>query len=197
MLPGKDRQRRTHTLPLGSANFLPTTLRISLKFHALFPFPLTCRLGSLYGSSPGEAAQVDEVLDGITDARGAIISFPFMDDSRECCARLQQSMQRFWPCFEALLERNASPPHVVGASLTVADVLLAELVDSTSEAFAATFGPQAAVSVLEPFPRLRALHEHITSLPEIQAFKRSDNWFPFPAGQVGAEYVRNVRTVLS
>jgi glutathione S-transferase len=155
------------------------------------------RLGSLFGRDSQESSRCDEILDGITDARGAIISFPFMDDPHECCMRLQQSIQRFWPCFEALIERNASPPYVVGASLTVADVLLAELVDSTSEAFAATFGPEAAVGMLAPFSKLRALHQHVTGLPEIQALKNSDNWFPFPAGKVGADYVRNVRTVLS
>ena len=156
----------------------------------------TARVGSLYGASVEDASRVDEVLDGIIDARGVIVSFPFMDDPREACMRLRQSMQRFWPSFEALIERNATPPHVVGSSLTVADVLLAELVHSATEAFSETFGPEISASMLEPYPRLRALHAHVVGLPQVQAFMAGPNWFPFPAGKIGVDYVRNVRDVL-
>ena len=85
----------------------------------------------------------------------------------------------------------------MGASLTAADVLLAELVDSTVEALSATYTPAAATAALEPFPKLRSLHAHVLGLPQIQAFRASTNWMPFPAGQVGRDYVKNVRTVLS
>ena len=44
---------------------------------------------------------------------------------------------------------------------------------------------------------LRELHAHVVALPAIAAFKTSANWMPFPAGRVGQDYVRNVRTVLS
>ena len=55
------------------------------------------------------------MLDGISDARGAVVSYPFMD-AREACSRLQQSAERFLPCFERLLGQNAShAPHAVGA----------------------------------------------------------------------------------
>ena len=155
------------------------------------------RAGALYGTTDEEAARVDEVLDGISDARGPIVSYPFMD-AAEACGRLQQSIERFFPCFERVIERNGAPPFAVGASLTAADVLLAELVDSTIEALsAATFGPPAVDAALGPYPKLRALHSHVLGLPQIQAFRVSTNWMPFPEGQVGRDYVMNVRTVLS
>ena len=154
------------------------------------------RAGGLYGTCAEEAARIDEVLDGISDARGPIVGYPFMDP-REACARLQQSVQKFFPCFERIVEGNGAPPFAVGASLTAADVLLAELVDSTSEAFSATFEPAMADSVLQPFPRLRALHAHVLALPQIQAFRTGPNWMAFPEGQVGRDYVTNVRTVLA
>ena len=154
------------------------------------------RAGALYGTTADEAARVDEVLDGVSDARVPIVSYPFMD-AREACGRLQQSIDRFFPCFEGAIERNGAPPFAVGASLTAADVLLAELVDSTVEAFSVTFAPAAADTALEPYPKLRALHAHVLGLPQIQAFRASANWMPFPAGQVGRDYVKNVRTVLS
>ena len=154
------------------------------------------RVGKLYGVSHTDAARVDEIIDGIKDARGAIVAYPF-SDPREACARHGQAVQRFFPCFESILERNAQPPHAVGGSLTIADVLLAELCESTQEAFAQTFSEQVADQVLSPYPLLRALHAHVLALPAIVDFKASANWMPFPAGQVGAEYVRNVRTVLA
>ena len=154
------------------------------------------RTGALYGTNTDEAACIDEVLDGISDARGPIVSYPFMD-AREACGRLQQSVQRFFPCFEGIIERNGAQPFAVGASLTVADVLLAELVDSTLEAFSATFAPAMADSILQPFPKLRALHAHVLALPQIQAFRAGPEWMPFPEGAVGKAYVKNVRTVLS
>jgi glutathione S-transferase len=154
------------------------------------------RVGELYGTGHEEAARVDEVLEGIQDARGPIISFPFMN-AQEACSRLHGSVQRFFPCFEALIERNASPPYAVGTALTIADVLLAELVHSTLEALTATFGDEAGSQVLGPFPKCRAVHAHVLALPEITQFMNGPNWFAFPAGQVGKDYVRNVQTVLN
>ena len=154
------------------------------------------RVGALYGTTSDEAARIDEVLDGISDARGPIVSYPFMD-AREACGRLQQSVARFFPCFEGAITRNGSPPFAVGESLTAADVLLAELIDSTLEAFSATFAPTVAYAALEPFPKLRALHAHVLGLPQIQTFRAGPNWMPFPEGQVGRDYVQNVRSVLS
>lgn len=149
------------------------------------------RRGNLYGTSTDEAALIDEVLDGITDARGAIVSYPFLPDEREACGRLAQSTNRFFPHFEALLARNhAHAPHVVGGALTIADVLLAELVESCCEAVGES-------SLLDAYPKLKALHAHVLALPPIQTFMGGANWFAFPKGDVGARYVRNVRTVLS
>ena len=69
--------------------------------------------------------------------------------------------------------------------------------ESTQEAFEATFGAEVASKVVAPFPLLRALHAHVLGLPAIVEFKESDNWMPFPAGETGRAYVQNVRTVLS
>ena len=154
------------------------------------------RRGKLYGATDVDAARIDEVIDGIKDARGAIVAYPFCD-AHEACALHAQAIKRFFPCFEGVLARNTQPPFAVGSALTMADVLLAELVESTQEAFAQTLGEQAAEQVLSPYPLLRSLHACVLALPAIVDFKASANWMPFPAGQVGTEYVRNVRTVLA
>ncbi len=155
------------------------------------------RFGKMYGDDDIEAAHIDEIIDGIKDARGAIVSFPFVDDKREICSRHFGAVQKFFPCFEAIIERNSAAPYAVGSALTVADVLLAELTESTIEAFESTFGAEAANQVLKPFPQLRALHALVIALPAIVEFKQSDNYMPFPSGGVGAAYVDNVRTVMS
>jgi glutathione S-transferase len=154
------------------------------------------RRGSLYGATDDEATRIDEVLDGIKDSRGAVVGYPF-SDPQETCMRHVAAVERYFPCFEAVIARNASPPFAVGASLTMADVLLAELVESTSEMIEATFGAQANAEVLAPFPLMRTLHAHVRALPTIASFKQSENWMPFPAGDVAKAYVRNVRTVLA
>jgi len=155
------------------------------------------RSGGLYGATDIDAARIDEVLEGIRDARGSIVSYPFMDP-QEACSRLHGSIQRFFPHFEALIARNTSPPYSVGSSLTIADVLLAELVHSSTEAFEGTFDDGGSIisNLLEPYPKCRALHSHVLALPAIKSFMNGPNWFAFPAGQVGREYVRNVQTVM-
>ena len=154
--------------------------------------------GRLHGRSDVETARIDDVIDGIKDARGAIVSFPFVDNKQKVCSQHFGALQRFFPCFEAIIAANsASPPFAIGNAITIADVLLAELVESTMEAFASTFGASAADEVLKPFPRLHALHSYVIALPAIVKFKQSDNYMPFPAGEVGIAYVHNVRTVMN
>ena len=154
------------------------------------------RKGGLYGTSDIEAAKIDEVIDGIKDSRGAIVGYPF-GDPREACMQLAGAAERFFPCFEQIIQKNNHPPFAVGAALTMADVLLAELIESTTEALQTTYGPQAVTQVLEAFPLMRKLHEHVVALPAIQSFKASPNWMPFPAGEVGKAYVLNVRTAMA
>jgi len=156
------------------------------------------RLGQLEGKSPAESARIDELVEGISDARGPIIGFPFQRSPEAALQQLLGSVQKYFPIFEKLISDNRSEPYAVGASLSVADVLLTEFVESSREAVESIYGgDQAAKLVLAPYPRLRALHQHVLSLPQIKSFMTSDNWFPFPAGTIGHKYVENVQTVLS
>lgn len=156
------------------------------------------RLGKLEGATPVEQARVDEIVEGISDARNGLIGFPFQRDAMDACRQYLGSVQKYFPIFEELAARNSSQPFAVGNALTVADVLLAELVDNSYEAvYSAADEQQAEQHILKPYPRLSALHSHVLSLPQIQAFKSSPNWFPFPAHDVGRKYVQNVQTVLS
>ena len=160
------------------------------------------RTGGLFGATADEATSVDEVLEGIRDARGPLVGFPFTPDVREAIGRVHGSVQRFFPCFETILARNAAAPgaaapFAVGGALTMADVLLAELYHSCHEALASAAGEEAAAATLSTYGRMTALHDHVLALDQIRAFVEGPNWFPFPAGNVGKAYVRNVRTVLA
>mmetsp|Transcript_125445 Transcript_125445/g.267833 ORF Transcript_125445/g.267833 Transcript_125445/m.267833 type:complete len:233 (-) Transcript_125445:87-785(-) len=155
------------------------------------------RLGGLEGKTPSECARVDEILEGISDARGAMISFPFQQEPIPCVNAHLGSVQKYFPVFEELIRINGSAPFAVGVDLTVADILLAELVESTREMVESVSNAAKATQLVhDPFPNLRALHAHVLSLPRIKEFMSSPNWFPFPAGDVGRRYVRNVQTVL-
>eukprot|EP00746_Dinoflagellata_sp_MGD_P161972 gnl/MRDRNA2_/MRDRNA2_89330_c0_seq1.p1 gnl/MRDRNA2_/MRDRNA2_89330_c0~~gnl/MRDRNA2_/MRDRNA2_89330_c0_seq1.p1 ORF type:complete len:233 (+),score=26.96 gnl/MRDRNA2_/MRDRNA2_89330_c0_seq1:136-834(+) len=156
------------------------------------------RLGKLEGATPVEQARVDEIVEGISDSRNAIIGFPFQRDALGACQNHLGAVQKYFPVFEELVRRNGNPPFAVGSALTVADVLLAELVDCSAEAVRSVADEeQTRQFILDPYPQLRALHSYVLSLPQIKAFMSGPNWFPFPTGEIGRKYVSNVQTVLS
>lgn len=178
-------------VPMLEINGMRLTQSMAIVRHA-------ARLGGLDGKTPAESARIDEILEGISDARGCIIAYPFQPDAVQIVRRHLQSMQRYFPVFEAGIKSNGNAPFSVGAELTVADILLAELVESSREAVQSVYGAaKAAELVLTPYPQLSALHAYVLSLPSISAFMASSNWFQFPAGDIGQKYVANVQTVLS
>ena len=71
-------------------------------------------------------------------------------------------VQRFFPSFEQLIKRNGSPPFVVGPSLTVADVLLAELVESTQEMFDQILSKVDAHAEFLSINKLEELLKHLS-----------------------------------
>lgn len=182
-------------VPMLEIDGLKLTQSMAIVRHA-------ARLGGLEGKTPTECARVDEILEGISDARNAIISYPFNPDAVQVVNQHMASVQKYFTAFEAMIARNNTPscfggPFAVGNELTAADVLLAELVESSREAVeSVSDAAKATTHVLQPYPKLRALHAHVLSLPGIKAFMASPNWFPFPAGEHGKKYVANVQTVL-
>lgn len=89
--------------------------------------------------------------------------------------------------------KTESVKFLVGDKLSVADVLLAELLESTREALVATGGKFDL-----GYEHVRVLYEYVTQQHWWVEWKKSANWMPFPApGEVGGTYVQNVRTAMS
>jgi glutathione S-transferase len=77
--------------------------------------------------------------------------------------------------FETILARNpAGPAHLVGASLTYADLSLFQVVEGLRYAF-----PKAAERVLSLAHRVTALHANVEKRPRIKAYLASRRRIPF------------------
>ena len=142
------------------------------------------RKGGLYGTSDIEAAKIGEVIDGIKDGRGAIVGYPF-GDPREACMQLAGAAERFFPCFEQIIQKNNHPPFAVGAALTMADVLLAELIESTTEALRATCRPagrHAGAGGLSAHEEAARARRGAAGDPELQGVAQLD---ALSSGRVG------------
>ena len=79
------------------------------------------------GSAPADAAKVDMLCEGVRDARGVVVGFPFSPDPAEYRAEAPARLARHLPFFERALAGGGFA--VEGHELTAADVLLAELVE--------------------------------------------------------------------
>eukprot|EP00030_Apusomonadida_sp_AF-17_P004784 a512783_38.p2 GENE.a512783_38~~a512783_38.p2 ORF type:complete len:227 (+),score=96.20 a512783_38:36-683(+) len=87
------------------------------------------RTYGFYGDNDAEAALIDQVADGIVDFVRVVISFPFTKDM----AALDAGVTKYFPCFEAILSKNAPSQFLVGTKLSYADVLLTEAIAGVLE----------------------------------------------------------------
>ena len=163
------------------------------------------------GSAPADAAKVDMLCEGVRDARGVVVGFPFSPDPAEYRAEAPARLSRHLPFFERAIEVGGFA--VAGRTLTAADVLLAELVEgayaraersllslslsvTTPRCVPPGSSPLVPREFWAPYPKLVALHRRVTSLPSLRAYLDSDRRYPFPEGEIGAAYKANVVTVL-
>jgi len=82
-------------------------------------------------------------------------------------------MPKFLGWFERILEANKSA-HLVGASVSYADLSLFQLVEGLRFAF-----PIAAARELEKLPRVTALHKAVAERPRLKAYLASERRVPF------------------
>jgi glutathione S-transferase len=77
--------------------------------------------------------------------------------------------------FERLLERNkAGPGHLVGGSLSYADLSMFQMLEGLRHAF-----PKAMARLERSYPKLVALHDRVAAVPRIKAYLASDRRIPF------------------
>ncbi len=95
-----------------------------------------------------------------------------------------ERIPRFLGYFESVLARNlAGKAHLVGASLTYADLSLFQVVEGLSYAF-----PRAMKRTLPEIPKVTALHREIAKLPHIKAYLASDRRLPFNEEDIFRHY---------
>lgn len=145
--------------------------------------------GKLWGSNPGESATVDMIAEGIKDARGVVVSFPFTPDQASLAAEVPSRIVKQMGALEAGVQRRADASlGFIPSGLSAADVLLAELVEELLN---------MRSDAMKPYPNCAALHRQVVGLPNIQAYLKGPLRFPFPRGRDGQIYVQNVQKVLS
>jgi len=98
------------------------------------------------------------------------------EEARRRAADFRDSrIPKFLAWFEGILARNpAGDRHLVGASLTYADLSLFQVVEGLSYAF-----PKATARALKDAPRVATLHAAVAERPRIKAYLRSSRRIPF------------------
>ena len=107
------------------------------------------------------------------------VSLYYEDQKQEALRRAQEfrdnRMPKFLNWFETILARNPSGDrHLVGKSLTYADLSLFQVVEGLSYAF-----PKATKRALKKTPRVAALHNAVAERPHIKAYLASPRRIPF------------------
>ncbi|EIM26944.1 Glutathione S-transferase, C-terminal domain [Microvirga lotononidis] len=98
------------------------------------------------------------------------------DEARRRSKEFRESrIPKFLNWFETILARNpAGDAHLVGRTLTYADLSLFQVVEGLSYAF-----PRAAQRALKEVPRVAALHDAVAGRPRIKAYLDSPRRIPF------------------
>jgi len=107
------------------------------------------------------------------------VNLYYEDQKEEALRRAEDCrnsrIPKFLGWFEGILARNmAGDRHLVGASLTYADLSLFQVVEGLSYAF-----PKAMERALADVPRVAALQASVAERPRIKAYLRSSRRIPF------------------
>jgi glutathione S-transferase len=105
-------------------------------------------------------------------------NFYYEDQKKESKRRaadfIKSRIPKFLRYFEHVLEKNKSKEHLVGRSVTYADLSLFQVVAGLNYAF-----PRAMLRSKLDHPRVFALHAAVAKRPRIAAYLASDRRIPF------------------
>ena len=103
---------------------------------------------------------------------------------RRASAFRKERIPKFLDWFEAILARNPDgPAHLVGASITYADLSLFQVIDGLAYAF-----PRAMKRALPKRPHIAALRAAVAKRPRIKAYLASDRRLAFNEDDVFRHY---------
>jgi len=141
----------------------------------------------IIGSDSVQQYKIEMVHDTVRDFVGVALGIATADAGYP--AKVQAVLDKYLPLFERYLVANTeSDTFLVGSSLTLADILLAEALLAYVEVTAAIGAP----TPLTAYPRLKRLYDHVLALPGVAAYLASP--LRYPLGD--AVYWANVNTVL-
>lgn len=147
-------------------------------------------LGNRIGLAPGDEAArlwthqiqltIADFVDETHDVHHPIGSGLYYEEQKPEAARRASDfranrMPKYLDWFETVLSRNpAGPGHLVGDTLTYADLSLFQMVEGLSYAF-----PQRMGSLLEAYPKTALLHDGVAQRPNVAAYLASERRLPF------------------
>ncbi|KAL1504446.1 hypothetical protein AB1Y20_010852 [Prymnesium parvum] len=141
----------------------------------------------LAGGGAAEAAAADMVVNGVLDARMALIVAPFSETPAAALAAFFGArLPRLAAHLEAIFARHAGP-YACGASLTYADVVLLECLTYAADVYDGELR-----QLLREYPRVLAHHARMRSFDHMKEFLQSERRKPPP----DAAYVRRTCEIL-
>ena len=164
------------------------TLRLTQP-HAVVRHVARC--AGLCGGGAEEQARVDSAAEIVRELRRPLAALPFVPEAeqeehmrRALAEGVGDQMQMLEESINAQRQQQGGRDDsgVAGASLSYADILVAEAVD----AYDATLSAGALCG----WPALLALRNRVRAMPQIAAYLASDLRYPCPRGAAGAEYVK-------
>ena len=145
------------------------------------------RRGSLDGSTKKEQVACDIIAESIKDKIMLLANLPFQRENEEYKKNVFLQFSKAFTKYETCLAENLQKTKIpgddksgtninienccmVGSSTTYVDILMAHLCTWYVE--------EAGADLLEKFPLITSLQRRIVSLPQVEAFIRSDCWYP-------------------
>jgi len=134
--------------------------------QALAIGPFLAKKCGLYGKTDEDSLRIDEVTHLVDDFRLNIRAWRLEKDPQkqaDLVARIKaEERPRYLGYFEKLLRENGDVGFFVGSSVTLADVMVYDIIDSMQ-----TFDPD---SPLSSFPLLQKLRENVGSIPSVKTY---------------------------
>jgi glutathione S-transferase len=155
-------------------------------------------LGAHHGLAPADEAgrlwahqlelTITDFVVEIHDTHHPIASRLYYEDQREEAMRraadfVAVRLGKYLGYFERVLERNATAPRLVGASLSHPDLSLFQVVAGLRYAF-----PRAMARLESEIPRVVALHDAVARRPRVAAYLASDRRIPFTTQGIFRRY---------
>jgi len=118
----------------------------------------------LNGSNDWEALEIDAIVDTFTDFRQQIALYHYEQDEaskeKKWGTLKNETIPFYMPKFEEVVKKNDG--HFVGGKLTWADIYFVAFLDYLNV--------MAKEDLVENYPKLKALKEHVLALPAIKAW---------------------------